>query len=691
MAYNALQTIREQNRKKYGAKAGPIIPALATKEKQGSLAWCALKFLRDMCEDLRFDTAPNKFDALQMEKILLYKDHYGSSYSANQIPYYMQMDLDRLCLEQTLGKFLYSGTTHAAFHVYYCYLEMFMGDEAGDVRRMIELLSEFEKNASPLIYSHRDHFSHSVYVFALGLAVFQQSSLFRSAYSKRNGIKSTKQAAHHFLKYWGFSALFHDLGYPFELAYRQVSAYFAEQKIPSFYISYQKIVPNPKDKKKANETFEEEYHSLYKALFPTDLGFEASPTTANELFAGALTNILYPTFKNCRNYQKSLKSKTDDSCHSFYQYLVHVFEKKPNDPRFFNDNIDHAYFSAYTVLHQMWKPSKKYLPEKDYIDAITAILLHNSLLRYSLLKDEDGIGSGLSLKMETHPLAYLLILCDEIQCWNRFGYGRGTRKENHPLGCDFSFTGDEITAIYHFDDERREEITGTYKKFCGRRNPYNYIMELQSFLDINHDGTSLRLTVGFDCVKRLAMHGETLSECSFLNTYLLATQLNAEYQLRQEYNDLHPTEPHLPNEPSKVEREALFEPLSLEYKLANFYQVQHFAEHLDKIGCFFTDRPVDFHELDRFDEVQLKRIGKWEHKAWALRKRELGWRFGRTYRIASLQETEQNNLRERLREHEYLGVPFLNLPPDKQEKDMMPIVKFKYYMKKNYQIRIYKL
>ena len=43
----------------------------------------------------------------------------------NQIPYNMQMDINRLCLLCELEKFIDSGISEDAYTVYYCYLEMF--------------------------------------------------------------------------------------------------------------------------------------------------------------------------------------------------------------------------------------------------------------------------------------------------------------------------------------------------------------------------------------------------------------------------------------------------------------------------------------------------------------------------------------------------------------------------------------
>ena len=137
-----------------------------------SLAGAALSFLRESCEGLRFDKS--KAAARQSDN----PDTEGTSLKKNQIPFNMEKDIDRLCLENAIDRFLGSGRKEDAFDVYLCYLEMFVGAYEKS-RRMIELLSEYEANGSGLLMKHRDHYSHSVYVFILGLAIYQSNTCFK--------------------------------------------------------------------------------------------------------------------------------------------------------------------------------------------------------------------------------------------------------------------------------------------------------------------------------------------------------------------------------------------------------------------------------------------------------------------------------------------------------------------------------
>ncbi len=162
----------------------------------------------------------------------------------------MQMDLNRLCLEKTLERFIDSGTAEDAYEVYYCYLEMFFG-HYGKSKKMVELLSEFESNGSSLLMKHRDHYSHSVYVFTLGLAIYETNSIFRRKFMEFYGFNpdggkpQERKAANMFLEFWGLTAFFHDIGYPFELPFEQVISYFEvdskERGEGSIYISYHDI------------------------------------------------------------------------------------------------------------------------------------------------------------------------------------------------------------------------------------------------------------------------------------------------------------------------------------------------------------------------------------------------------------------------------------------------------------------
>ena len=225
MAYTAFEQMRLDNLERFGEDLGPVQPAFPACGEPNGLKSAALRFLREECEGLRFD---RKKELLERKTGVL----LGKSLRKGQIPYNMQMDADRLSLERALGVFIDSGVSEDAYMVYYCFLEMFLGCY-GRSKKMVELLSEYEANGSSLLLKHRDHYSHSVYVFALGLAIYETNAAFRREFKRFYGFDADegnrpqrRSAANLFLEFWGLTSLFHDIGYPFELPYEQVLSYF---------------------------------------------------------------------------------------------------------------------------------------------------------------------------------------------------------------------------------------------------------------------------------------------------------------------------------------------------------------------------------------------------------------------------------------------------------------------------------
>ena len=247
MAYTAIETMRRENEKRFGMDLGPMQPPLYQNEQNpNDLKSAALRFLHERCEGLLFNAR------IRAEEQRTGK-YRGKSLAPGQIPYNMEMDLNRLCLEKALESFIDSGVAEDAYTVYYCYLEMFLG-RYGRSKRMVELLSEYEANGSSLLMKHRDHYSHSVYVFALGLAIYETNAAYRETFRRFYRLPSGEErspeaceAANLFLEYWGLTALFHDIGYPFELPIEQLMSYFEvdnqERGKGSLYLAYHDVEP----------------------------------------------------------------------------------------------------------------------------------------------------------------------------------------------------------------------------------------------------------------------------------------------------------------------------------------------------------------------------------------------------------------------------------------------------------------
>ena len=597
-------------------------PIKSISEPTSSFEGAALAFIRESCENLGFDS--KKTEKENTEKISL-----GTSLKAGQIPYNMQMDINRLCLENALARFLRSGKRDDAFDVYFCYLEMFVGDY-GDTRRMIELLSEFEANGSGLLMKHRDHYSHSVYVFALGLAIYYNSSLFRENYAEYYGLSDINEAACHYLEYWGLSSLFHDIGYPFELPFEEICSYFeveGHDRKDYPYIAFRGL---------------DDFVSLGKRVF-SDLN-EIYPgnnfQTINDLYAHVLTEKLGE--KYCFNEKK----------------MQLFLENKPINPNKFGHFMDHAYFSSVVLFKKLFEEIDGKKLKKDHLDALTAILMHNSLYKFCIAgyKDKDNIPFDMNL----HPLAYMLMLCDELQCWDRVAYGRNSKKELHPMECRFTFSDNSIKAQYIFDKSENGKITNfkniyEYWKKNGSNGKNKPKLKAYSEMWVEDAGEEsafvkdikriVDLTgIDFDAEVVLEdnMHGRKdnsdektgsrnyLSNSNFISLYNFAVVLNGRWSSSEWKNACAEgrEEAYLSNEAVIKEFTDSFGKLSLEYKLSNINQAKAFAEYMDRIGCFYTDKQVDFEMVDGFTSEELGLIGILEHKRWLQEHYDMGWSYG---------------------------------------------------------------
>ena len=674
MAYTAIEKMRRLNAERFGGDVGPMQPALY----EGAVSGCdlksaALRFIHARCENLRFDP---EIEAEEARTGRL----RGTSAAQNQIPYNMQMDIDRLCLERELERFIDSGATEDAYDVYYCFMEMFFGSY-GKSKRMVELLGEYEANGSALLIQHRDHYSHSVYVFALGLAIYETNGSFRRAFNAFYGFGPGPScgAANFFLKYWGMTSLFHDIGYPFELTFEQVMSYFdtddgARGRNP--YIAYKNMEAmttlSPRARERLKQLYGRDFHSF------------------DVLMACVITRKLGATYGFSEDY------------------LEKVLKEKAVSPEKYAYYMDHAYFSALRLYSEL---ESAFGPEginAAHMDVLSAILLHYVVYRYSIAFSDEG--NRPTLTMDLHPLAWLLLLCDELQCWDRTAYGRNSRTELQPMAVAFDFSDDRLVARYLYDEAEQDKIDDYLWKYVAWKQAgkagkapvlkaysdmagedRHFIHEIE--LLVNTAGMPLTIVCDIAPVNRGSKR-VYLSESNFLHMHDFALALNARYA-HEGHED-------------EVDRETLeaeFAALSLEYKLLNINQVKSFSRYLNAIHCFYTDRPVDFDMLEVFTPQQIRIIAPMEHERWVREHRSMGWRCGDAYARAPVPEgvdeaAWRKALREQMRCHqqamdgeltrEEILRHFEALPQEVRDKDWLPFNSMLKLVRKFDGLRIYR-
>ena len=673
MGYTALERMRKQHLEQYGTDVGPFVPEQCKTAGIGfDLCAAALRFLHERCEGLRFDRA-------KTAKEKRTGTYLGTGTRANQVPYDMQMDVDRLALANELGKFINSGVAEDAYTVYYAYLEMFIGGK-GRSQKMVELLSEFESNASTLLMKHRDHYSHSVYVFALGLAIYETNKAFRTIFKRFYGFAEEREheAAAFFLEFWGLTSLFHDIGYPFEIPFEQIMAYFEVQR---------------KERGKGN---------VYLAYHDVD-----ALTAIDETEKARLLDLFGRSFDSTEALLAyGIAKHLGEAYGVSEEYLFDIIKNKPLHPENNGYFMDHAFFSATRLHRELVDVVGVERLTSAHVDALSAIMLHNSLFKFAIAFYKSKDKRKPPLQADLHPLAYLLMLCDELQCWDRTAYGRNSRTELHPMSAEFDFAGSSIRSRYFYDSEEAGKIGAYTARYLAwakgdrttpppRLKAYSDMAESeQRFLtDIEKivDLSIMPLTVETELcpVDRRSKH-TYLSASNFLHMYDFAVALNARYNHMGREDEV-----------STEQLEDEFNRMSLEYKLSNINQVKSFARYLNAINCFYTDKPVDFDMLHAFRSSQIAVFAPMEHARWIREHRSMGWTHGTLYETATDDPETQKALRERLRCHKLCmdGDPdeadirahYLTLSPEEQDKDWKPFNSMLRLIKKFDGLRIYRL
>ncbi|MGN0676898.1 MAG: hypothetical protein ACI4K5_04060, partial [Ruminococcus sp.] len=438
------------------------------------------------------------------------------------------------------------------------------------------------------------------------------------------------ESAHHYLQYWGLASLFHDIGYPFELPFEQVESYCEvngakrEDKPFVAYHSLDSLISI--DKK-------------IKSDIKNMLGADYDNT--NQLFARLITDKLGNTYGFSE------------------EQMLECLTEKPACPDKFNYYMDHAYFSASVLFKKLFEEMNCEL-KAEHLDSLTAILMHNSLYKFSIA-DYKGENNK-PFKAELHPLAYMLMLCDELQCWDRTSYGRKSKKELHPMDCTFDFSDNKIKAVYLYDEKEISKVNMFKDSYIswlqnpeGKKAP---ALKSYSEMYIKNDGiskfqkdiqrivdlTDIKLSVDIGLVANVRRNGTCyLSDSNFINLYNFAVVLNGRWN-NSDWKDAKMSgqeDKFLTDEKVIEEFSDSFKQLSLEYKLSNINQAKAFAKYLNEIGCFYTDKSVDFEMVEKFNKEELVKIGLLEHQRWLQEHYDMGWIYG----------NPSKNQRDLLRQH----------------------------------------
>jgi|GEM_PF-677685 len=551
-----------------------------------------------------------------------------------------QRRIDILCLKTAIARFLSSGLKDDAFDVYFCFSEIYSLFGKGyecNTKGLLNILGDHEVKAGSFKDSFRDHYSHSVYVFSLGLAIYNLNNNFSTAFKNSLKLSSTKTADDEFLYRWGMVSLFHDIGYPFEIAFESIAAY-SKAVLPDLVY---------KD-------------DIGRNIFVPRVTFEDIDKFID--FSTEEKKVL-SVLKFDNRYKKNahtlLAYKISQMMGLSYNAVFNELSNRVKNSKAFTD---HGYFSGIIMLKKLLEGDKLTEDYLDtYLDTCAAIMLHTGFWfrSLSMLKNKD---SQQKLGLDT-PLVFLINLCDELQIFDRIGYGAKSKKEPLPLRCYLDDkNGLEVAYAFSVDslefDKENGNKEGTFitKKLFGgteitekdgeRKEKVVKGVKCQiERLDLSDFGA---ITIYPEIRKKYPLEVHHTSTCFYKSILCLARNIHKKYSNSDTYNKL----------------EASWNALTLEQKMWNISPAKSYAGKLNKIGYFYDDRDLLLEKVEELTEEQIEELAILEHDRWEQERRDTGW----VYEDYDANNETLRKSKRLERKHNCL-VPYNDLSENDKDKD----------------------
>lgn len=479
-----------------------------------------------------------------------------------------------------------------------------MGEESNTFLDLLDMMRSYEESAATLTAKQRDHYVHSVNVFLLGLAVYSQNKKYRTAFAgtvlDRAKYPDSYTTDHEeFFYRWGISALFHDVGYPVEIINKQTNQYL------NFVLS---AVYDERGILKANEIrtyIEYEDFSKFNIL-PDAGGFtafchsflEKEPRLNLENVARPIDLLAYSIADSFDIDFLAVKFKLDGFVKDMQKFGF----------------VDHGFYSAVIVLQWYaflmqssgWNASYFYVP---IVNCATAILLHNY---YGNVLQKKPFELP-PMRAEQQPLGWLLILCDELQEWNREAYGFIDKTRIAADRSDITITEDSFKTIYvsaegllgdNFERDKEELLYSRLDLAALFKDGF----EVDS---VNEKSTSWRLYEAYGEVPHVAR--PLLSQLEEI-----AKQIHADY-VESQRNDPKSEDPELRG----------WDELPEDLKYSNLAQARHIVEKLRLIGCGVAAKGADVTPLTELSKDEVEYLAVVEHDRWMHERFSSGWTWGK--------------------------------------------------------------
>ena len=503
---------------------------------------------------------------------------------------------EKALLAQSILAFLEDETKDTAFDVYklfFGYYRIVLEGAKNPFMDLLDVLSAYEERAATLIEKQRDHYIHSVNVFILGLCVYAQNRNYRKIFDdvvmQKNASPDNYQTRHEeFFFRWGLASLFHDVGYPVEIIGKQI-------------VGFLQFATNADhdDRKgpiKAHLAFDNfrRLNSIAEVIPKKDFIDTFYSTDDSCVYI----DLLQPIDLLAQKLHKSLgipigaiKDKLDHFTADMAKYGF----------------IDHGFYSAIIVLK--WYG---YLIQKSggspmrffgaIVDSAGAILMHN-YYRNVILKEF----THRPLDAAQYPVAYLLMLCDELQEWNRAGYGRIEKTRTHAQSAQLAISQSGLSITYLAE-------RGVFKEqfITEKHDLFNQILNIA---EVFPDG----LAIGCDTLDIAyieARQSPDIPRPLLNNMETLAREIHNRFIARQRELG------------AKIEVGEDFDTLEASVRYSNLRQALHMDRNLRRIGYALVPEDYDAEGIEQLSEADVELYAQIEHEDWMAGRKRFGWTYG---------------------------------------------------------------
>ena len=516
-------------------------------------------------------------------------------------------------------EFLNKEDRENALDVYRMFFDAYrisMPGEDNPFADIVDVLLRYEDTAATLIEKQRDHVVHSVNVFITGLCIYSACPAFREAFDSAVPEKEYRNAYstkhEEFFYRWGIASLFHDVGYPLEIVGRQLDE----------FISMVADADGQDIKVRAKISFDnfDELRSVSKVLPGEEFssGFRSAYDEAGRLDLLRAHDLMAFRIHHLHGADlDALRDKLDSFVRSMGETGM----------------IDHGYYSALIVLkwYGFLIQSCRYNSEYFYwpiLNSATAILLHNW---YKLFLQKEPFSLG-AMKAADDPLAFLLILCDELQEWNREAHGRVSRGDIRPDSVVFDMDGEHFSVVYITKKGRPPQNFGEKKK--------ETICKLLDIGGIFPKGFEIRDEVIDPWPESYKGPVKPGTRPRLEDLEQLAAAIHERYNKKQEQSG---------NKPEYL----TFADLPDDMKYSNLRQARHIYDKLESVGLHLRKNTLEG-ALEKIPDDLVEILAEMEHEEWIASRTASGWTLG-----------EKDT---KAKKSPYL-VPFYRLSEDVKEND----------------------